>query len=46
MEQNRTELVLWEVYNIIRSLNNNELNEVQILIDRERTDRIKNNKAE
>ena len=37
--QNRTELVLWEVYNIIRSLNNNELNEVQILIDRERTDR-------
>ena len=38
-KQNRTELVLWEVYNIIRSLNNNELNEVQILIDRERTDR-------
>ena len=37
--QNRTELVLWEVYNIIRGLNNNELNEVQILIDRERTDR-------
>ena len=37
--QNRTELVLWEVYNIIRELRDSDLDEVQILIDRERTDR-------
>ena len=46
MKNNKTQSVLWEVYNIIRNLNNSELDEVQILINRERTDRIRNNKAE
>ena len=46
MENNKTKSVLWEVYKIIRNLNNSDLNEVQILINRERTDRIRNNKAE
>ena len=46
MEQNKTELVLWEVYNIVRSLNDSDLDEVQILINRERTDRIRNNSGE
>ena len=46
MEQNKTELVLWEVYNIVRSLNDSDLDEVQILINRERTDRIKNKNKE
>ena len=45
-EQDKKELILWEAYNLIRTLNNDELKEVEILIDRERTDRIKNNKAE
>ena len=46
MEQNKTELMLWKVYDIIRNLNDDELNEAQILINRERTDRMRNNKAE
>ena len=46
MGNNKTKSVLWEVYKIIRNLNNSDLNEVQILINRERTDRIRNNKAE
>ena len=46
MENNKTKSILWEVYKIIRNLNNSDLNEVQILINRERTDRIRNNKAE
>ena len=46
MENNKTKSVLWEVYKIIRNLNNSDLNEVQILINRERTDRTRNNKAE
>ena len=46
MEQNKTELVLWEVYNIVRSLNDSDLDEVQILINRERTDRIRNRKTQ
>ena len=45
MEQVKKELILWEAYNIIRTLNDDELKEVEILIDRERTDRIRNNKA-
>ena len=43
-KQNKKELILWEAYNIIRTLNDDELKEVEILIDRERTDRIRNNK--
>ena len=46
MKNNKTQSVLWEVYNIIRNLNNSDLNEVEILINRERIDRIRNNKAE
>ena len=45
MEQDKKELILWEAYNLIRTLNDDELKEVEILIDRERTDRIRNNKA-
>ena len=43
-KQNKKELILWEAYNIIRTLNDDELDEVEILIDRERPDRIRNNK--
>ena len=43
--QVKKELILWEAYNLIRTLNDDELKEVEILIDRERTDRIRNNKA-
>ena len=39
MKQNKTELILWKVYDIIRNLNDGDLKEVEILIDRERTDR-------
>ena len=46
MEQNKTELMLWKVYDIIRSLNDDELNEAQILINRERTDRTRNKKSQ
>ena len=46
MRQNKTELMLWKVYDIIRNLNDNDLKEAQILINREKTDRIRNNKAE
>ena len=45
MKQNKTKSVLWEVYNIIRRINNSDLDEVQILINRERLDRSKGNKA-
>ena len=41
-EQDKKELILWEAYNLIRNLNDSELKEVEILIDRERTDRIRN----
>ena len=44
-KQDKKELILWEAYNLIRNLNDSELKEVEILIDRERTDRIRNNKA-
>ena len=46
MEQNKTELMLWKVYDIIRSLKDSDLDEVQILINREKTDRIRNNSGE
>ena len=39
MKQNKKELILWEAYNLIRNLNDSELKEVEILIDREKTDR-------
>ena len=44
-KQDKKELILWEAYNLIRNLNDSELKEVEILIDRERTDRARNNKA-
>ena len=44
-KQDKKELILWEAYNLIRTLNDSELKEVEILIDRERTDRAINNKA-
>ena len=39
MDQTKTQSALWEVYDIIRVLNLEELKEVEILINRERTDR-------
>ena len=41
-KQDKKELILWEAYNLIRTLNDDELDEVQILIDREITDRTRN----
>ena len=41
-KQDKKELILWEAYNLIRALNDSELKEVEILIDRERTDRTRN----
>ena len=41
-KQDKKELILWEAYNLIRNLNDSELKEVEILIDRERTDRTRN----
>ena len=41
MKNNKTQSILWKVYDIIRNLNNSDLDEVQILINRERTDRIR-----
>ena len=46
MKNNKTKSILWKVYKIIRNLNNSDLNEVQILINRERTDRMRNNAGE
>ena len=41
MEQNKKELMLWEAYKIIRNVINSDLNEIQILINREINDRNK-----
>ena len=38
-KQNKKELMLWEAYRIIRNVSNSDLKEIQILINRERTDR-------
>ena len=45
-KQNKTELMLWETYNIIRNASDSDLDEIQILINRERTDRIRNKKSQ
>ena len=42
-KQNKKELMLWEAYKIIRNASDSDLDEFQILINRERTDRIRNN---
>jgi len=44
MEQNKKELMLWESYSIIRNASDSDLDEIQILINRERTDRIRGRK--
>ena len=46
MEQNKKELMLWEAYKIIRNVSNSDLNEIQILINREKTDRLRNKKSQ
>ena len=46
MEQSKKELMLWEAYRIIRSVSNSDLKEIQILINREKTDRIRNKKSQ
>ena len=46
VRQNKKELILWESYNIIRNASDSDLDEIQILINRERTDRTRNNAGE
>ena len=45
-KQNKKELMLWESYSIIRNATDSDLDEIQILINRERTDRIRNKKSQ
>ena len=45
-KQNKKELMLWESYSIIRNASDSDLDEIQILINRERTDRIRNKKSQ
>ena len=45
-KQNKKESILWDAYKLIRNLSNSNLDEVQILINRERTDRIRNKKSQ
>ena len=42
MEQNKKELILWEIYNIVRDLDNSDLKEALSVINREIKDRDNN----
>ena len=42
MEQNKKELILWEIYNIVRDLDNSDLNKALSVINREIKDRDNN----
>ena len=35
MEQDKTELILWEIYNNVRQLNNSDLEKVKAIINME-----------
>ena len=39
MEQDKTELILWEIYNNVRQLNNSDLEKVKAIINMEIKDR-------
>lgn len=39
MEQDKTELILWEIYNNVRQLNNSDLEKVKAIINMELKDR-------
>ena len=39
MEQDKTELMLWEIYNIVRKLDNSDLQKALSVINREISDR-------
>ena len=39
MEQDKTELILWEIYNNVRQLNNNDLEKAKAIINMEIKDR-------
>ena len=42
MEQNKKELILWEIYNIVRNLDNSDLKKALSVINREIKDRDNN----
>ena len=46
MEQNKTEIILWEIYNNARQLNDSDLQKALAIINMEINDRGINNKAE
>ena len=39
MEQDKTELILWEIYNNVRQLNNSDLEKAKAIINMELKDR-------
>ena len=39
MNQNKTEIILWEIYNNARQLNNNDLQKAKAIINQEINDR-------
>ena len=39
MEQDKTEIILWEIYNNVRQLNNNDLEKAKAIINQEINDR-------
>ena len=46
MEQDKTELMLWEIYNTAKDLNDSDLQKALAIINMEINDRGINNKAE
>ena len=46
MEQDKTELTLWEIYKNVKSLDNSDLEKAKAIINMEIKDRERSNKAE
>ena len=42
MEQNKTEIILWEIYNNARQLDDNDLEKAKAIINQEINDRRRN----
>ena len=42
MQQNKTEIILWEIYNNVRQLNNIDLKKAKAIINQEINDRRRN----
>tara|TARA_R100000808_G_scaffold5881_1_gene17747 strand:+ start:1033 stop:1161 length:129 start_codon:yes stop_codon:yes gene_type:complete len=42
MEQDKTEIILWEIYNNVRQLNNIDLEKAKAIINQEINDRRRN----